>query len=135
MVAYRFKKQFSDLILLGGKWQTVRAHRRYHARPGETLQPYICMCTRTCYKLMGVVCIPVDTIEIAVTDLMSTKVANIILTNIPLIRAKIEAFMRVDGFRSEKLDWSARHRLGAFFHAVHGVGTFKGVVIHWKPKG
>lgn len=48
MVAYSFHPRFVDAILGGTKRQTIRMHRRRHARPGEEMQLYAGMRTRHC---------------------------------------------------------------------------------------
>ena len=63
MVAYSFKKRFADLIVDGRKCQTIRAHRRRHALPGERVQLYVGMRTKQCRKIID--------------DPLCLKVANI----------------------------------------------------------
>jgi hypothetical protein len=61
MVAYSFQKRFADAVLAGlepGPWRpgmkrwTLRHDRRRHARPGEAVQLYTGMRTRSC-RLLG----------------------------------------------------------------------------------
>lgn len=59
MVAYSFQKQFAEPILSGQKLQTIRAPRKRHARPGEMLQLYTGMRTRTCKKIAEKKCVAV----------------------------------------------------------------------------
>lgn len=48
MVAYSFKRQFGPPILAGTKGGTIRNDRKRHARPGEELQLYHGMRTKSC---------------------------------------------------------------------------------------
>lgn len=64
MVAYSFKARFADAVADGRKTQTIRAPRKRHARPGETLQLYTGMRTKQCRKLREVVCDSVRAIDL-----------------------------------------------------------------------
>ncbi len=65
MVAYSFAKQFAEKVESGEKLQTIRAKgKRRPARPGEALQLYTGMRTKSCRKLRDAVCHRVLDIEI-----------------------------------------------------------------------
>lgn len=121
MVAYNFKKQFVPLIEAGLKRQTIRAPRKRHTRPGEAIQLYSGMRTRSCRKLVNP-----DPICISVEPLLMNDELGINLDNRWLSRNDLETLAVADGFS----DWEAC--LG-FFEAVHGF-PFQGVLIKWEPQ-
>lgn len=65
MVAYSFKRQFIEPIQAGTKCQTIRAHRKRHARPGEPVQLYYALRTKQARKLVepDPICISVQRIS------------------------------------------------------------------------
>ncbi len=144
MVAYSFAPAFAPQVSLLDKLQTVRRQRARHARPGEPIQLYCGMRTASCRKLLTVdpVCVRVDDIVIAVTDLIEPKIASIEINGISLHRDEIEEFARADGFAPERINGlaidlvgkTARENMGLFWRARHGLGFFSGNVIHWKPE-
>lgn len=52
MVAYSFHRMFAPDVEAMIKRQTVRAHRKRHARIGEPVQLYTGMRTKQCRKLV-----------------------------------------------------------------------------------
>jgi len=67
MVAYNFQKQFVDDIRAGVKSQTIRRKRKRQASPGDMLQIYTGMRTRSCQKIIDdQECLCVDDILIQV---------------------------------------------------------------------
>ncbi|MBD2107408.1 hypothetical protein [Nodosilinea sp. FACHB-13] len=65
MVAYNFKPQFAGPVERGEKTQTIRrTGKRRHARPGDTLQLYTGMRTKSCRLLALVKCSNTWAIEI-----------------------------------------------------------------------
>lgn len=60
MVAYSFKRRFAEPILAGAKRQTIRADRRRHARPGEELQLYTGMRTKSCRLIARRTCVDIQ---------------------------------------------------------------------------
>lgn len=68
MVAYNFQTRFSDAVASGQKRQTIRAQRKdgRHAKPGDRMQLYTGMRTKSCRKLIDPdpVCAHVETIKI-----------------------------------------------------------------------
>ncbi|TIV64897.1 MAG: ASCH domain-containing protein [Mesorhizobium sp.] len=151
MVAYSFKPMFGDQVSSLTKRQTVRADRKRHARPGESVQLFQGMRTRNCIKLVNPdpVCIQVLPIVIVTTLLLPEFIASIVIDGRSLHRDEIEAFAAADGFAIEHVgDWhfkrtaqrsgtgqpgSARWNMGAFWHAEHGEGLFEGKLIKWEP--
>lgn len=73
MVAYSFKQRFAPQIIaglqtgplvVGMKRQTIRADRKRHARPGEELQLYTGMRTRSCQLLGRTTCTAVAPVRL-----------------------------------------------------------------------
>ncbi|PYE86892.1 ASCH domain-containing protein [Phyllobacterium leguminum] len=140
MVAYSFAPMFCPLVAAGVKSQTVRGHRRRHARPGEPIHLYRAMRTRHCRKLVDPdpVCVSVHDIVIEVSPLIDVLIASIIIGSIALHSDEIEDFARADGFGQGHLlggerSVSARAEMGQFWQRYHGLGRFEGVLIQWKP--
>lgn len=149
MVAYSFAPEFHHLVAALVKRQTVRAHRKRHARPGEPVQLYAAMRTKHCRKLVEAdpICLAVRPIEIVVSDLLPDLIASIAIEGQQLARAEIEAFATADGFgpidfkgwqrgRDDKgnlVPATARSNMGEFWRARHGLGRFEGVLITWRP--
>lgn len=127
MVAYNFKSGFVPAIQLGRKCQTVRRHRKRHARPGEPVQLYTGMRTRSCRKLIDPdpICTRLDAITIDVGRQHPDCIGDIVVNGIPLDREQMAAFAFADGLRTVAL-------FGRFWLATHGAGLFEGVVVHWE---
>ena len=94
MVAYNFKKQFAPAITNGTKLQTIRAPRSTrHARPGELIQLYTGMRTKTCRKLLpDPQCKAVLPVEITAE--------GVTLDGVQLQGRTLELFAKDDGFES-----------------------------------
>lgn len=123
MVAYSFKKQFVPDIILDLKRQTVRAHRKRHARPGEPIQLYQGMRTPQCRKITAdPICKSVEPIRIYVH--WSEGIQAIKINEIPLRRSEMVEFAKKDGFPG--LD-----EMSVFWMVEHGHGWFAGVLIKW----
>lgn len=133
MVAYSFKSGFVPLIQSGAKRQTIRAHRKRHARPGEMLQLYTAMRTKQCRKIIpDVRCVAVD--EIIMPAGCWTNKGDydpILINGIPVLLDDLEAFARADGFQAEQ-SHTAAHEMRTFWRLYHGLGRFEGVVIRWE---
>ena len=122
MVAYSFKKQFVQPIERGLKRQTIRAHRKRHARPGEFLQIYFGMRTQHCRKIIDdPKCLIVENIEIQVGP---HGFEDIRIDGDMLSAHDMKYLARADGFT----DTGDMH---AFWHHAHGEGRFEGVIIKW----
>lgn len=114
MVAYNFQSRFADDVERGVKRQTIRAHgKRRHVRPGESLQLYTGMRTKSCRKLMDATCLKVLNVTI---DKYGPKIEG-------WGRPHRQHFARRDGFE----DWS---EMFEFFKKTNGV-PFEGVLITW----
>jgi len=134
MVAYSFKARFADPIIGGTKVQTIRAHRKRHARPGEELQLYVGMRTRQCRLIGRRLCTNVLPVFIRFDDQHDERegfcTPGLVIGGID----KTERLMR-DGFaiRDGFADWSD---LKAFWRANHpGQDKFDGVLIVWGADG
>lgn len=143
MVAYSYKKRFYAPIRVGlglpiepipnlpiaagvkirPKRQTIRADRKRHARPGEELQHYCGMRTKSCFLIGRARCTRVRSIEMR----FLRNGFTIDVDGVPYINAAAEEFARMDGF-ADSAD------MLAFWKAEHpGVEHFAGVVIEWEP--
>lgn len=128
MVAYSFKKQFAPKILDGSKRQTIRGHRKRHARPGERLQLFTGMRTKHCKKILepDPVCVEVRDISFLVLEsgMMIRNPRN------PGICGAVlgSALAQQDGFENAEAMWR-------FWLKNHGPGQFDGVLIRWEPQG
>lgn len=139
MVAYSFAPQFVPAVESLVKRQTVRGHRKRHARPSEPVQLYTAMRTRQCRKLVDPdpLCIAVDTIAISVSQTDARLIRSIVLNERLLTDDEIELFAIADGFGAPTPDGLARQRMGAFWVKAHADRRrefgFDGVVIRWDP--
>lgn len=125
MVAYSFKRQFEIPIATGRKRQTIRADRKRHARPGEELQLYSGMRTKSCRLLGRATCLSVEPVLL---HLGRPAGGHRVLMPSLKHRAAgpwLDAFAQADGFD----DWAG---LEAFWAAQHpGIEHFEGVLIRW----
>lgn len=134
MVAYSFKKRFAPPILAslepgplteGMKRQTIRADRKRHARPGEELQLYTGMRTKSCRLLGKPICTAVFPVRLLLGPVSTVEIGSEPNTT---DAAGLDLFARFDGFR----DWTD---LCAFWAKAHpDVTDFSGVLIRWEPK-
>jgi hypothetical protein len=110
----------------GSKRQTVRAAgRKRHARPGEAVQIYAGLRTRSARKLIpDPICRAVDHIIIVVDPASENGIAGMEINGVPLTRAQMAAFAWDDGF-------IGLASFGRFWRVTHGPGKFEGVVIRW----
>src|ERR1700677_2202241 len=98
MVAYSFKQQFVEPIRAGLKRQTVRPHRKRHARPGEELQLYSGMRTPSCFLIGRALCVRVREITLEVYgNSLNIFIEGKLLPG----EKKTNEFARADGFA----DW------------------------------
>lgn len=119
MVAYSFQPQFVDPIRSGRKQQTIRAiGRRRHVRPGDALQLYTGMRTRSCRLIGRATCADVEAVRIWFEP---DRVILFTRGDVDL-----EPFAQADGFRS----WA---ELRAFWAKHHpDVDRFSGFLIRWS---
>ena len=123
MVAYSFKARFAPLIVSGEKAQTIRGHRKRHARPGEPVQLYTGMRTKRCRKIIpDPVCEAVEDILIRVPRGFEPCV----VTQRGRTGYVTPQFAQADGFEGVE-DFTR------FWFDTHGPGLFEGVVIRWSP--
>jgi hypothetical protein len=124
------------------KLQTLRAQRKRHARPGETVQLYCDQRSRHCRKLLDPdpICLRLRDVEITINDLLPAAIASIALDGIPLGREEIERFAIADGFAPKRINHfglsgsTARENMGAFWLRRHGTGRFENMVlVQWGP--
>lgn len=121
MVAYSFRPRFVQPILTGTKRQTIRADRKRHARPGETLQLYTGMRTRQCHLIGRATCLSVDPIRIEIIHGRVTVAGDVYDD-----QAGLDAFSCRDGFTG----WDA---LCEFWREYHDdPPEFSGMMIRWK---
>jgi len=122
MVAYSFKKQHVPKIRDYTKLQTIRGHRKRHARPGESLQLYTGQRTPECEKLIpDPTCKSVHQIKIA----ESRHDFQISVDDEPLGCFEVQNLAIADGFESA-VDFFE------FFKKTHDF-PFEGVLIKWHP--
>lgn len=128
MVAYSFKRRFVDPILSGTKIGTIRADRKRHARPGEELQLYVGMRTKSCQLIARGRCVAVNRITLAFRDLREAGIegAPVIIEEGAHNHNGLDEFARSDGFK----DWA---ELVVFWNKQHGsdVRIFTGIRILW----
>ena len=125
MVAYSFKARFADQVAEGRKSQTIRAHRKRHARVGEPVQLYFAQRTKHCRKLISPdpVCISIDNITIWVpAKFEPTWIRGAGSERRTYVT---DEFARADGFAGVE-------EFTRFWFDTHGSGEFQGVLIRWK---
>jgi uncharacterized protein YqfB (UPF0267 family) len=127
MVAYSFKARFRAPIEAGSKRQTIRADRKRHARPGESLQLYTGMRTKYCTLIGRAICLSAS----AITLYFDSRLVEI--HDRPdrtlIFSPGLDKFARADGFD----DWAG---LEGFWRAEHPdvfatTGQFHGMLIRW----
>lgn len=122
MVAYSFKRRFVQSIRTGAKSQTVRNERKRHARPGELVQLYTGMRTRSCELIGTALCLAVSPIRFEFGERAMVEVHH----RATYFREERDFFAQRDGFA----DWAD---LEAFWRAEHEALTaFEGVLIQWR---
>ncbi len=129
MVAYSFKKRFGPPILAGTKAQTIRADRKRHARPGEELQLFTGMRTRSCTLLGRPTCLSVMPVRLCFSKRAATELFEV--GGELLSPSAMETFAQADGFEDVEdmaRFWWAEHPPGEGDHIA-----FEGVLIRWQP--
>jgi uncharacterized protein YqfB (UPF0267 family) len=124
MVAYSFQQQFIEPILSGRKNGTIRANgKRRHARPGEELQLYVGMRTKSCRLVANSQCQGVEPIRILFSK--DGHHDTIRIRKATIRGYALDAFAMTDGFGS----WV---EMRAFWREHHpGVDLFEGVWVRW----
>jgi hypothetical protein len=156
MVAYSFNRRFVPAIESGIKSQTIRAPRRRHARPGEWLQLYTGMRTKSCRLIRAdVVCSRLDEVRFdlrALADAPMPKNSRQLLsvvdtTDLPLTVNGIpvegwqkDVFAIHDGFLGWQITGEGAAGISLppfaamvlFWMGSHGPSLFEGVMISWE---
>lgn len=145
MVAYSYKKRFYAPIRVGlglpiepipnlpiaagveirPKRQTIRTDRKRHARPGEELQHYCGMRTKSCFLIGRARCTKVSPIELwlGAGDELGVSIAGDYFCG----TTRVREFAQSDGFA----DAAA---MIAFWREEHeSLDHFEGVLIEWEP--
>jgi hypothetical protein len=122
MVAYSFAPQFEHPLRARTKRQTIRAPRKRHAKPGETLQLYIGMRTRSCRLIDTPTCTAIwpITLDIARREIQTQ---DRILTH----QEDLDAFARSDGFK----DWWEMRDFWKLKHGTAALQPWQGFLIRW----
>ncbi|MEM1289769.1 MAG: hypothetical protein AAGH60_15580 [Pseudomonadota bacterium] len=128
MVAYSFQKRFADDVAHLRKRQTIRAHRKRHARPGEPIQLFTGMRTKHCRKLVSPdpICLSVEPIDLLIVGPdMGIDVRLPEGSKDDWFRAG-DKFAAADGFESEgdMVEFWIEHHPGRM--------EFSGVLIKWE---
>lgn len=126
MVAYNFQPRFIEPIRASAKRQTIRADRKRHARPGETLQLYTGMRTRQCELIGRSVCAAVRRIRITFADAHIEIDGRTVVTY-----SQVElrhAFAQADGFQNW---WDFRCFWRDHHPEIGALDAFEGVLIEW----
>jgi hypothetical protein len=129
VVAYSFQKQFAAPILAGTKRQTIRAAgKRRHARPGEDLQLYTGMRTRSCLLIATAKCASVHKVELFFSKHGASELFRI--DGAPISLTAMASFARLDGFNDvdEMAAFWWKHHSDL---AIGGYIEFTGKLIRW----
>lgn len=131
MVAYSFKASFEAPIIGRTKRQTIRLPRKRHARPGEILQLYVGMRTRSCRLIGKSLCTEISEVRLDFE-------ANVVSLGDAIELAEpeeLDAFAIDDGFtvperlRGTVSPWTYMRRWWSVTHPDQNV--FRGVLIGW----
>lgn len=131
MVAYSFKASFEAPILAGTKTQTIRNPRKRHARPGDELQLYFGMRTRSCRLIGRSICTSAPQVRLDFAQQLVELDDALTLSG----DAELNAFALADGFggslaeRAGLAPWEHMTRWWALTH--NSVEVFPGVLIRW----
>lgn len=130
MVAYSYQQQFVEPTWSGRKQHTIRANRTgrsRHARPGEVLQHYVGMRTKSCRLFARSVCSEVLPIRLTFSSFGSKPLVTIGDRPSLTDRRDLNKFAQSDGFD----DWNT---LVSFWLRHHGLTlkSFDGTIIYWK---
>lgn len=110
------------------KRQTIRADRARHARPGEEVQLYCGMRTKSCFLIGRARCTRTESIQLYFHK-PGTRIDSVrsVATGWLQGEKQLDAFARSDGFD----DWN---QLREFWNVEHdGIRAFDGRIIFWEP--
>jgi hypothetical protein len=137
MVAYSFRPRFVHPIRVGlgvavggpPKLQTIRAPRRdnRHARPGNSLQLYQSMRTKSCRLIGLTICDNVEDITLKFRSKGHGRSDVVECASLGTLDRpnQLDIFAKLDGF----IDWMEMRQ---FWRDVHpDVDVFVGVIIRW----
>lgn len=132
MVAYSFQQRFVPAIESGAKPHTIRGPRRRHARPGDELQLYAGMRTRSCRLIRRARCRSVLAIAlrfgarplVSLFPLMEKEPGHLARVGERIEVVDLDRFAVSDGFAD--FDDMAR-----FWRDSHGASRFDGFIIIW----
>lgn len=142
MVAYSFRSRFVDPIMVGlglapphardvpPKMHTVRAiGKKRHARPGEVVQLYTGLRTKSARLIATAVCTRTAPIMIDFSALSTTEgVVAVLIDGTLLTEKETIAFVRSDGFRTIT-------DFVEFWYGTHDFDKlFEGIIIYWERK-
>lgn len=129
MVAYNFQKQFADDVESGKKAQTIRqAGKRKPPNPGNKLQLFTGMRSKTCRLLCTPICTSVR--EIKITPKFGEVLVREVGSDYWMIfdsQVSLCKFAANDGFKSMSSFWEY------FENAADENGVFEGFLIEWEP--
>lgn len=135
MVAYSFKPEFKTPIAERIKPQTLRGQRPRHAWPGERVQLYVGMRTRSCRLIAAALCDRLQAVGLnfgagvpIVLQAVEHPARGVFDKVGPLHRVEaVDAFAISDGFEA----WEAMAR---FWRDTHGVTAWEGFLIGWDVR-
>lgn len=129
MVAYSFQSRFQAPIVTRRKTGTIRnvGHRR-HAQPGDALQLYTGMRTRSCRLVARAVCAVVEPIRLC----FGAPGVIVGAGRIEECRVidDLDAFAQGDGFA----DWAEMADFWAAAHPLKRLGPWVGLWVRWNPE-
>ncbi len=130
MVAYSFTRRWLPGIVSGSTRQTIRGHRRRHARPGEVVQIYTAMRTRHCRLIGRAICVSVESIRIIVGSEEGVEIDGR-----GLLPEELVQFARDDGFGG----WADMVAHWVAYDIPHELlcdpdcdAVFEGVLVRWR---
>lgn len=129
MVAYSFKPSFVPAIRGKIKTQTIRLPRKRHARPGEDLQHYCGMRTRSCFLIGRATCVGQHDVRLDFAENV-VELDSAVVHDTP---EALDAFAVRDGFLPpERLDVTPWAYMRKWWSVTHGdIPVFRGVLIDW----
>ena len=141
MVAYNFQSIFAPAIEDKLKLQTIRpVSKKRHVNVGEPMQLYSGMRTKNCKKIIDPDPVCIEKSEIMI-EVSANGIEEIHINGEQLEPFEIDFLAHNDGFdpklfqtlNNETLPRHAQDYMADFFRKKYGIGTFRGVLIKWKP--